>query len=157
MVALRVHLDAPIVLELATSLLSMHFGDLQFAAAMLEPSLLLITEPENGSVSAYLRAGLDVSGPLDGGPRPPSVMLGGHLGFGFELRAARLGDRGRMSLGGAHVGFGALALMGPLGMGAECRVLVRDGFGEGSDPLASEIAKPRVGFEARLQALLVGF
>jgi hypothetical protein len=94
--AMRVRFHGPVALELGASFLSMDFNDTRFAVASLEPSVLLMVH--SGEALVYCRGGLDVSRPLDGGPAPPSLMLGGFLGIGVELLGTPIGDGGYVGM-----------------------------------------------------------
>ncbi|XXX80188.1 hypothetical protein WMF30_15590 [Sorangium sp. So ce134] len=107
----RLRPGEPLAFEIAAAYASIGLAGVErIGAVTLEPSAVFLWGRRERS-DIYLRSGLEVTLPFDDGARPPEVMLGGHIGFGFQFRAARVG-RG-----------------GFVGWFLETRALVRGGLG----------------------------
>lgn len=85
----------PLAFEIAAAYASIELAGVERVGAVtLEPSAVVFSETYRGGPYFYLRSGLEVTLPFDDGARPPEVMLGGHVGIGVQLRAARVGRGG---------------------------------------------------------------
>ncbi|WP_437946551.1 hypothetical protein WME98_37615 [Sorangium sp. So ce296] len=90
----RLRPGEPLAVEIAAAYASLDAaGVARVGAVTLEPSAVFLWGRRD-RIDLYLRSGLEVTLPFDDGARPPEVMLGGHVGLGFQFRAARIGRGG---------------------------------------------------------------
>ncbi|XXT22695.1 hypothetical protein WME94_14185 [Sorangium sp. So ce429] len=132
----RVRLRRQWGIALDPSILRMAHGALDFTTLGFHPAATYTFASGKGSLTGshgFARAGLDVWAPVTQLARTPDALLG------------------------AHVGAGAHFFSDWAGAGAEARLLVRQGAGDGGDPLAAEIADLRLGGEVRAHIFMIGF